>query len=208
MVYATHHPRHPARPGMTLVEVMFCVVVMSTMLVAAFGAVGASVSTRIAQRDSSQGMALARQLMAEILQTRYKDLVNPIFGIEAGDVRATFDDVDDYDGLQESNAQFADGTAIPGGTGWKRKVIVDWVSPTDPTQKVNTDQGLKRILVKVSNPAGKTFVLYGLRSNSDRYEYIPGSQVTYTCWAGVSLQVGTTTSGRNVQGVNLVNLSP
>jgi MSHA pilin protein MshD len=193
---------------MTLVEVMFCVVVMSTMLVAAFGAVGSAAKTRIVQQESSQGLALARQLMAEILQTRYKDITNPVFGIEAGDVRATFDDVDDYDGWQESSAKYADGTAIPGGTGWKRKVNVDWVSPTDPTQKVSTDQGLKRVTVKVSNPAGKTVQLIGLRSSSDRYEYIPGSQVTYTCWVGVSLQVGTTTAGRNVQGVNLINMSP
>src|SRR4051812_43601097 len=85
------------RGGLSLVEVMLAVVIMSTMLVAAFSAVGASAKGRLAQQESSFGLSLARQLMAEIMQTRYQDLISPGFGIETGETsRSKYDDVDDY----------------------------------------------------------------------------------------------------------------
>ena len=202
--------RRTHRRGLSLVEVMLAVIIMATMLVAAFSAVGASAKSRIAQQESSFGLSLARQLLAEIMQTRYQDLINPVWGTETGETsRSQYDDVDDYDGYKElSGLTYADGTSITGTTGWKRKVFVDWVSITDPTSKVNTESGLKRIKVQVSSPSGKSWTLYGYRSNYDRYEVIPSSQTTYTCWAGISIQVGSNTTGRNVQGVNLVNMSP
>lgn len=195
---------------MTLIEVMFAVVIMSTMLVAAFTAVGASAKSRIAQQESAFGLALGRQLLAEIMQTRYQDLINPTFGNESGEnSRSQYDDVDDYDGYKENQGcLYADGTSIPGAGSWKRKVTVDWVQLVDPTSKSNSETGLKRITIKVTSPTGKTWTLYGYRSNYDRYEIVPSTQTTYTCWAGISIQVGSSTSGRNVQGANLVNLSP
>jgi MSHA pilin protein MshD len=199
----------PRRGGLTMVEVMFAVVIMATMLTAAFGAVAATAKSRIAQQESAFGLALAKQLMAEIMQTRYQDLVNPGFGTESGETsRSLYDDVDDYDGYAENSASYANGTAITGGTGWKRKAQVDWVTLLDPTSKSNSETGLKRIIVKVTSPTKKVTTLTAYRSNYDRYEVIPSSQMTYTCWAGISIQVGTGTTGRNVQGVNLVNLSP
>jgi MSHA pilin protein MshD len=194
---------------MSLVEVMLAVIIMSTMLVAAFSAVAASAKSRIAQQESAFGLSLGRQLLAEIMQTRYQDLINPGWGAETGETsRSLYDDVDDYDGYQENSAAYADGTAITGATGWKRRVTVDWVSITDPTNRSNSETGLKRIKVQVISPSKKTWTLYGYRSNYDRYEVIPSSQTTYTCWAGISIQVGSNTTGRSVQGANLVNMSP
>lgn len=198
----------PSRGGLTLVEVMFSVVVMSTMLVAALGAVGASAKTRIAQKESAIGLALARQLLGEIMQTRYIDHDNPVFGIETGETRATFDDVDDYNNWKETSAQYADGTAIPGATGWSRSAVVQWVNARNPTVLVGTDQGCKRITVTVTSPAGRITTLSALRAQADAYSDIPGSQVTYTSWVGVSIQVGPSTIAKNVQGANLVNLVP
>jgi type II secretory pathway pseudopilin PulG len=163
---------------MTLIEVMFATVIMGTMLAAAFGAVGAAARTRLAQRESALGLALGRQLLGEVLQTRYKDLTDPTFGVEAGEARATFDDVDDYDNFKEDNASYPDGTTVAGGAGWKRKVKVDWVDPADPTSKVNADQGLKRVVVTVTSPGGKATTLTGLRTNVDRYGVVPAAQVT------------------------------
>lgn len=195
------------RRGMTLIEVMFAVVIMSTMLVAAFSAVAASARSRIAQQESAMGLALAKQLLAEIVQTRYQDLISPTFGTETGEsARSQYDDVDDYDGYSENSAAYADGTVI--ASGWKRKVQVDWVTLLDPTQKSNTETGLKRIIVKVTSPTKKSWSLTAYRSNYDRYEIVPGSQTTYTCWAGISIQVGTSSVGRNAQGTNLVNMTP
>ena len=201
-------PVRPPRRGLTLVEVMFSIVIMSTMMVAALGTVGAAAKSRLAQRDSAMGLALARQLTGEIMQTRYADLVDATFGIEAGETRATFDDVDDYNNLTESSAAYADGTVIAGATGWQRRATVQWVTPVDPATVSATDQGLKRITVTVTSPGGKVTTLVSLRSNGDGYENTPGSQATYTCWAGVSLQVGSYANARNTQGTNLLNLIP
>ena len=201
-------PPLAGRRGLTLIEVMFCTVIMATMLTAAFGAVGSAARTRLAQRESALGMSLGRQLLSEILQTRYKDLTNPVFGIESGETRATFDDVDDYNGLAETDAKYADGTVVAGGAGWKRVVQVAWVNPADPTATVATDQGLKRVVVTVTSPGGRVTAVTGLRTNVDRYATVPAAQVSYTSWVGVSIQVGTSPSARNVQGVSLVNLVP
>jgi len=200
--------RSASRGGLTLVEVLFSIAVMSTMLLAALGSIGAAARTQRLQQEGVQGLALARQLMSEIVQTRYKDLVNPVFGVEAGETRSTYDDVDDYQGLNEPSATYASGAAVAGGSGWARKVEVAWVAASDPTQLSASDKGLKRITVTVTSPTGRSTQLVSIRSSDDGYENTPGSQVTYTSHVGVSIQVGGVASTRCSQGVALKNLVP
>lgn len=210
MRYA-HSPtslRHPLRRGLTLVEVMFSIVVMSTMLLAALGSVGAVAKSRTGQKETVQGLALARQLLSEIVQTRYKDLVTPTFGIEAGEVRATYDDVDDYNGLTETSARYANGTIVAGGTGWKRAVTVAWVNPANPANASGSESGLKKITVTVTSPGGRVTTVSALRSAENGYEHTPAAQVTYTCHVGVSIRVGKSDTVTSVQGAALNNLVP
>ncbi len=196
------------RRALTLVEVMFSVVVMSTMMVAALGSIGGAAKTRIAQKEASQGMTLARQLMSEILQTRYADLVNPLFGVEAGEVRSTWDDVDDYNGLDQPSACSSTGTVLTGATNWRRQVSVAWVNAATPNTVSATETGLKRIIVTVTSPSGRVTTLKALRSNTNGYEHVPGAQATYTSHVGISLQVGTSDTTRSVVGVTPQNLVP
>ena len=63
--------------------------------------------------------------MAEILQASYEDPDGPSAGIglDASELtasRATFDDVDDYDGWLASPPQQRDGTAMQELPGWSR----------------------------------------------------------------------------------------
>src|SRR5258706_13963882 len=89
------------RRGLSLVEVMLAVIIMSTMLVAAFSAVGASAKGRVAQQESAFGLSLGRQLLAEVMQTRYQDLINPGFGGERGEnSRSQTEAVADYAGYK------------------------------------------------------------------------------------------------------------
>src|SRR3712207_7569247 len=46
-----------------------------------------------------------------------------------------------------------------GGTGWRRQVTVASVKPSDPTQSVGSDKGLKRITVTVTSPTGRVTTL-------------------------------------------------
>lgn len=80
--------------------------------------------------------------------------------------------------------------------------------PPTRARPAATDQGLKRIKVSVTSPGGRVTTLEALRSAENGYEHTPGSQATYTCHVGVSIQIGTNTVVRNVQGVALNNLVP
>lgn len=200
--------RRKPRRALTLVEVMFSIVVMSTMLLAALGSVGAVAKSRVRQKETVQGLALARQLMSEIVQTRYKDLVNPVFGVETAETRATYDDVDDYHGLTEASAQYSNGTAIVGGTGWARSVSVQWVNAANPATTSGSDAGLKKITVTVTSPTGRVTTLSAFRSAENGYEHTPAAQVTYTSHVGVTLRIGNSAAVTNVQGVALSNMVP
>ncbi len=199
---------------------MFSIVVMSTMLLAALGSVGAVAKSRVSQQQTVQGLALARQLMSEIVQTRYKDLVNPVFGVETdfqftgmkgtltAETRATYDDVDDYHGLIEPSARYSNGTVIAGGTGWARSVSVQWVNAANPATTSGSDAGLKKITVTVTSPTGRVTTLSGFRSAENGYEHTPAAQVTYTSHVGVTLRIGKSATVTNVQGVALSNMVP
>jgi len=129
-------------------------VVIAVMLVAAVHAVGGSAATRARVTKRVVGPYLADGLMAEILAQSYQDPTSPVFGPEVSGgesavSRATWDDVDDYNGWVESPPQDKDGTVIAGMTGWERSVAVVWVNPADLTQVSATESGVKRITVTV-----------------------------------------------------------
>src|SRR5689334_19004919 len=144
-----------SRPAFSLAEAVVCVFLISLAVVAGLSAVAAAGRGRTALSEQARATALARPLLSEVRQMRYADpLVSaPLLGPEAGATRATFTDVDDFNTWQD-NATAADGTPIPGYTGWKRAVTVQWVSAADPTAPVSADQGLKRITVRVTSPTG------------------------------------------------------
>ena len=156
--------------GFTLVEAVLSLVIVSVMLVAALGAVGAS---RLSQQRTSQysrGQLLAESLMAEILPQDYQDPNDtPVFGTESGEsntTRADFDDVDDYDSWSSSPPVQKDGTQIAGLSGWQRSVTVDWVDPADITQVKASESNAKQINVTVSCDNKQVASLTAIRTNS------------------------------------------
>src|SRR5689334_3918498 len=89
--------------GLTLAESVVALFIVSLMIVAAMRGVGMAGKARLSQKDRAKGMALAEQLMSEIMQRRYADPgPSPVFGPESGQTRATYDDVDDYNNLVEN----------------------------------------------------------------------------------------------------------
>jgi len=136
-----------------MVEMVGSIVLVGVGLVAALNTVGASKMSQFRVIASRQGHLLALQLMTEILEQEYEEPVDTVvFGREssesAGD-RADWDDVDDYDGWDSTPPEYKDGTAMSDLGAWRRIVQVDFVSPSDPTVVVGTDQGIKRITVSV-----------------------------------------------------------
>lgn len=144
----------PRRPrAFTIAEVSVCVVIVGVMLVAALQTVGqsATVQQRIATR--TRGSQLARAMLAEVMQQNYVEpSVTPVFGPEGGETRATYDDVDDYNGLIDSTSVGKDGSslAVPSASLWKRTVAVEWADPlTLKAVAPQLETGVKLITVTV-----------------------------------------------------------
>jgi hypothetical protein len=113
-------------------------------------------------------------------------------GPDAGEMRGTYDDVDDYDGLSQTPPQLRDGTALTEFTGWTRSVSVTFVNPDAPDVAASpADSQLKRIIVTVKSPRGVSVTLRGLRSSDGPYEQAPTATTNYLTGVGVSARVGT-----------------
>lgn len=197
-------PKNHAR-GFTLVEAVLCSAIVAAVLVPALQLVVARSASQITQAEEAQALALAKQLMTEILQCHY---VDPD-GSDAGETRATFDDVLDYKLLSDSPPQSHSGAEIPGYTGWRVKVHVGHADRSDPDDNGDSDTGLVHIKITVTSPNKVDYVLAGLRSSSDGYDAKPNVTTTYTSWVDITLESGTG-SGQTkaVSGVNLLNQVP
>lgn len=117
------------RRGITLVETVISVVVVGVMLSAAISAAGMASTQGVIIVQREQAMLLAGQIMSEIQGKAYEDPDGGVvMGLEADELlavtRAVFDDVDDYDGWEDSPPVDAGGVALAGGTGFRRSVEV------------------------------------------------------------------------------------
>lgn len=144
---------HPRQRGVSLIETVIALLILSGAFVSVLTAVSSSRATYVVTADRAVGMALANDLMAEILSQGYIEEGFTLLGIDGtealGPGRSQYDDIDDYDGWSASPPSANDGTAIAGMTGYTRSVVVKWVNPLAPDSVVNADQGVKRIVVTV-----------------------------------------------------------
>ena len=139
------------RRALTMAEAVVCSLIVSVVLVASLTAVGASKRGLQITSDRARGALLAQELMAEILELPYTDPQTPNgpIGPELGETRATFDDIDDYNGLDNSPPVNRAGTVLADSTGWRRTASVSWVNPTLLSQLGLSDTGSKLITIKV-----------------------------------------------------------
>mgnify|MGYP001575677637 CR=1 FL=1 len=181
--YDGRHRLIQSRPALTLVEMLFSILLVGGMLVAALNTTGAS---KLGQRnlyDRRQGHELAQALMAEILQQPYADesqienlksqilltkaLVSQALGpelLETDGTRSKFDDVDDYNGWKASPPQAKDGTVMTELSGWTRGVMVEFVKKDDAGITRTQDEGAKRITVIVLHDKVPVAELVALRT--------------------------------------------
>jgi MSHA pilin protein MshD len=145
--------------GLTLVEAMVAMTIVSVLLVAAMQAIGSAGLNQYKNAERTTAATLADGLMAEILAKSYADPnQTPGFGPESGETaRSLYDDVDDYNGYAEtSSPKDSAGTAVAGNT-WGRSVVVDRVVAATPSTVSSSETGVKRITITVTN-RGRTVV--------------------------------------------------
>jgi Tfp pilus assembly protein PilV len=81
-------------------------------------------------------------------------------GPESAEVRATFDDIDDYHGLNDAPPQSANGTTMSDSSNFSVAVTVEQVAFNDISANDS-----KRISVSVTNPLGEVITLVAWRVN-------------------------------------------
>lgn len=145
-----------AKRALSMIEVALSTVIIGVVLLSAMNMVGAAGTSMSSMANRATGTLLAEQLMAEILEQAYEDpsLGPGSFGVEAGEAvagdRSLYDDVDDYYEWSASPPQNKDGSLITDRSNWRRSVAVDYVNPTDLTQTLESNSGVKRVTVMVS----------------------------------------------------------
>jgi hypothetical protein len=93
-----------------------------------------------------------------------------VYGREAGEAassRSSFDDVDDYNGWDQSPPQYRDGTEIPDRRQWRQRVNVRRVAPSNPSQAAGTDEGAKLIQVVIEFNGEVLAEQIAIRTNTD-----------------------------------------
>ncbi|MCP3904433.1 MAG: hypothetical protein GY715_12465 [Planctomycetes bacterium] len=207
--------RHRSRTAFTLIEAVISLALVSVVLVAALSTFGATARTRAVQTANQQRDMLAGQLMSEILRAAYTDpdVDGSAGGREVGegdDDRATWDDVDDYNGLANEPPLEPDGTPMARFTGWTRSVNVHNVNPADPSEIGSplVQTGLKHITVTVTDAWGGQTTHVSMKSRDGINDATLASDLNYTSWVGVELQVGDHTSARLSSGTALLNHPP
>jgi MSHA pilin protein MshD len=160
----------PSRRGFTLVEAAVSCIIVAVMLTAALSTAAAARARQQKAVDRQRALFLAQSLMSEITDKAYIDPgLLPLFGpelAEIGQPRSVYNDVDDYDGLNESPPKYADGTPISGYSRWSRSVTVQWVQPNNTASASLLDTGVKLITVTVKKNGVPQMVLKALRSQA------------------------------------------
>jgi prepilin-type N-terminal cleavage/methylation domain-containing protein len=159
MIWSLPQSRSHLRRGLTLIECVVSMLLISLVMVGALAAVGGSHRMQLVASDQVLGQQLAMGLIQEVLAQRYEEPIDSVlFGPEGPEIRggrALYDDVDDYNGLVDSPPSDQNGNALPGFAGWSRQVTVEWADPVTLQPTTTADTLLKRITVVVTH-GGKT----------------------------------------------------
>ncbi len=170
---AIYRALHRTTRGISLVEVTVSVLLVSLMMTAAIRSVAIARTIDYKMTNSGRGKLLAQSLLSEIVQLPYRDPVVPslTIGPDAANLeisRATYNDVDDYNGCTESPPKKKDGTLLATDlTGWARSVKVEWVSTAGLTGAASlTETSCKRITVTVTYNGATAGTMVGFRTDA------------------------------------------
>ncbi len=155
--------RLASEAGVTLVELVVTIVVLSVALGGVLLAINQSVRGSADPMLQQQGVAVAEAYLEEILLRDYDEDAVPgtsqsegAWGPEAGETRGDYDDVNDYHGLSDNGARGQDGAAIAGLGAYQVQITV--------TPLTLGAVPLARVAVTVRHSGAGDYTLVGYRS--------------------------------------------
>lgn len=109
----------------------------------------------------TSSLFLAEALMEEIKSKRWDEVsvvnirelctgASAVLGAEGGESRATYDDGDDFNGIDNTPPIDSQGTAMSNYPGYRRQATVSYVAPADLDTAVAGPTCYKRIAVTVT----------------------------------------------------------
>lgn len=156
-------PCAPKRDGVTLLEIVISVFLISTIVLSSLMASVNLLENQALGDEREMAEELIFMVLDEITAQPFEDVEdNRIFGREDDEtsvVRTSFDDVDDYDGLINTPPQNRDGTTVSEYANWTLNVSVRPAEPTSAGTAISTenDAPLRLVTVAVTSPAGTAF---------------------------------------------------
>jgi MSHA pilin protein MshD len=177
------------RRGFTIIEAAISIAIVGVLLACSLTVMGAIAKQRMLQAERRAAYELNEQMIGEVLSQYFQDPSRSTFGPSGGQLRSTFNSVDDYNGYTETPPSLRSGTTLTDYTGWTRSVAVVCVNPSSPATAL-ANSTLKSVTVTVTAPSGKQYALTGLRSQYGLNEYSPQLQTNLLTNMSVSLQAG------------------
>jgi len=150
--------------GFTLLEVLITIVVIGIAATTIMGVFINTVSTSADPLIQQQSISIAQAYMEEIQSKNFADpTVAETGGAEAGESRASYDDIQDYDGLTDVGARDQNDVAIAGLSAYSVSVVVSGQPLTGGSTIVATDS--MRIDITVVHAAIDPILLSAFRTN-------------------------------------------
>lgn len=137
--------------GVTLIELILSIVIISIAVTGVFSVMNLTVRHSADPVVEHQAIAIAEAYLEEILLQAYTDPN----GTNTGETRASFDNVDDYNGLNDTGAQDQQGSLLGNLTSYN-------VAVTVADQAVSGLTG-KKVTVTVMDPGVSGLSLVGYK---------------------------------------------
>lgn len=158
--------------GATLVELVMTIVIISIAIAGVVGAFSLIAGRSADPLNQTRAVALSQLYFDEILSRKYNHNtpdggvpreVGCSVGREGGESdRRDFNDVDDYDGLDESPPQDVDGDQLdPAYQGFRVEVAIACAGD----EVGLPDDDAKRISLTITDPSGNRYAFAGYRGN-------------------------------------------
>ncbi len=169
------HPRSVQRSALTLMEVVVSSLLVGTVLISSLSTTVSWRQFHHSNRERDVVNRLAEELLSEIVVTSFRDPTaagSASLGRESGELadrRFNWNDVDDYNGMNETSPKEKSGVVIADATGYQRSAMVAAAVAIPQAPGYSTSQDLstrlRLIEVTVVGPSGVTVSVRGLKSD-------------------------------------------